>query len=264
MKLAAISTIGESVGEKSDELILEELRTIDRDEIEDPLLYDLILANRLTMAEEWEAVWEALTPILEEAIESDIPYILGMQALGKLGRVEEARELAERRRASDPRDRVWIKGLVDALGEEGGDVSGALDLFRDLAGTSEADARDYNNAAWYAAAAGEAGEEALEWARAAVKMSGGAEPGFINTLSVLHAETGYLREALQLTWQAMNLEGKMEPGAADWLVIGMIAEGLGETDAARDAYRKTIERFEGTETYMTTAAYARRRLDRID
>jgi tetratricopeptide (TPR) repeat protein len=145
------------------------------------------------------------------------------------GRRVLAQALADPAQASDP-----------GLGRLAADVAyltqrpaDADALVRELAERHPTDAAILNLAAWHGVVRDQIDDRVRGWARQAAEL--GRRRAILNTLAVVEALSGNLREAIDAMNEGM---GRDELNAGDWLVLGAIAERLELWQEAAGHYRR--------------------------
>jgi tetratricopeptide (TPR) repeat protein len=98
-----------------------------------------------------------------------------------------------------------------------------------------------NNFAWTALVAGQLDEEALSAIQRASDLSANGQPAVLHTLAAIYTTQGNLPGAREVLLKGIDIRGDDEPDADDWYVLGLLAEGYGELDSARAAYRRVEE-----------------------
>ena len=86
---------------------------------------------------------------------------------------------------------------------------------------------------------GLANNHTYECAQRASQLTNGKNPDVLNTYAAVSAATGRPAEARKLLLEPLAAGGDAPLRASDWLVLGLIAEQYGLTDAARSAFDKT-------------------------
>lgn len=146
------------------------------------------------------------------------------------------------------------------MAEHRGDVAAATAAYKQLIATEFAAPMDYNNLAWEGLFTGEPLDTLLDWARRAVDQTRSADPGLLNTLATLYAEGGSTRQALELVWRSMEIDGGDDPRPEDHYVIGRMAEAYQLNDIARESYAKVPEPRSIENRATSVKALAERRL----
>jgi len=157
----------------------------------------------------------------------------------------------------------WGLRLLAGVAERRGDVAAAIDAYKQLIATEFAAPMDYNNLAWEGLFTGEPHETLLDWARRAVDQTRSADPGILNTLATLYAEGGSTRQALELVWRSMEIDGGDDPRPEDHYVIGRMAEAYQLNDIARESYSKVPEPRAIENRATSVKALAERRLKNL-
>lgn len=196
---------------------------------------DLAIARgyeRLGKSSEVIPVAEAL---LASRPDSAAAFELLHRALVSQRSFAAAEKRAHERLRTVPRDVSALRALAD-VAEAGGDYERAIGYLRQLIDAGKAEARDYSSAAWlHLFTAGS--EQAVENALRAVSITGQKDEFALMTQAAVFAEVGKLREAREAILTAMDLGGREQPDAADWYVLGRLAEGIDEKATAVAAYK---------------------------
>jgi tetratricopeptide (TPR) repeat protein len=188
-----------------------------------------------------------------------MPAMARVDALGKLGRFDEADHAIDALRAARPDD-AGVAHAWAGVAIRRADFAEGVRRYDTLLQRPDATPGDRNNAAWLRLFTGTDLQAALELARkAAGPDRGSADAPALNTLAVIEAELGELGAAKLDGWQAMVTGGRDTPNAADWYLHGRIAEQLGLRDDAIAAYRRVPP----GDAPHTSHTLARRRLARL-
>ena len=94
-----------------------------------------------------------------------------------------------------------------------------------------------NRMAWAAVVSGHVNQQVLDDALTAVKRTNEENAACLQTLAAVYAELGKTSEALENLRRAVELRGERTE-AADWYVLGCIAEHYGLGEVAAELYRK--------------------------
>jgi tetratricopeptide (TPR) repeat protein/transglutaminase-like putative cysteine protease len=127
---------------------------------------------------------------------------------------------------------------------------------------SRLSAIELNNLAWddlFRQPTGTPPPLALERSRKSVAL--GSAPGdraSLHTLATIYATVGRYDEALSVLNKALSRNAGHEPTRDDWYVVGLIADGYGFHDAAREAWQKVtppdVTSYSKTDTYVLAQA----------
>jgi peroxiredoxin len=127
------------------------------------------------------------------------------------GEIEDANHFVRRHREWFIGDREFPK-LAVWLGDEmikKGEVRAGLDWFADALAIDPNHALALNNLAWQLAAHPMAsvrnGRDAVRYAERAVKVTGGNDPTFLDTLAAAYAEAGRFEDAVRTAGRALSL-----------------------------------------------------------
>ncbi|BDU77694.1 DUF3857 domain-containing protein [Mesoterricola sediminis] len=93
-----------------------------------------------------------------------------------------------------------------------------------------------NSLAWLHAVEGRVTEKTVELARRMIRMDTGDSASRLHTLATVLADRGYAAEAMQILHRCIQARGAGRPDSNEWFVVGLIAEALGEPEAARRCY----------------------------
>jgi len=192
------------------------------------------------LLEEYEGALSVFERLSAEYPDSALAFGGVEDSLRKLGRDEQAASLARERLERLPNDRMALITLeMTALNR--GDFEGVREAARQLDRAGLTDVMLLNNFAWSALAAGQLDEEALSAIQRASDLSTNGEPAVLHTLAAIYATQGNLPGAREVLVKGIEIRGAEEAESADWYVLGLLAEGYGELDSARAAYRRVEE-----------------------
>jgi tetratricopeptide (TPR) repeat protein len=206
--------------------------------------------------------WDALLRVLPELAQGDgAAQTFGLQAIAlvRLGRRAELDRAVAARLAAAPDDVEPIRWLRRAA-SAAGDAEGVLRDGGRLLATGRAEPDDWNEVAWAALFRDPPAPDALEHARKAVMLTQERSAAVLHTLAMVHAARGEESEALQVLVKSIRARSGREPEAADWLVVGRIAEHYGLADEAVAAYRRVTPRKGDT---LGSHLLAERRLEKL-
>jgi tetratricopeptide (TPR) repeat protein len=129
-------------------------------------------------------------------------------ALLKEGDLDEAMAHLQKAAEIDPKLGGTLSGLGDILVQKGR-VKQAIECYQGALRAQPADARVLNNLAWMLATCSDAtlrdGTRALDLARQAERVSGGADPSILGTVAAAYAEAGRLTQAVETAQRALAL-----------------------------------------------------------
>jgi hypothetical protein len=179
---------------------------------------------------------ETLRAFARRFPQSPIPTRLLISELAEQGRTDEARQalgeaLADPKRAADPDWRRLQIRLAYFLQQP----AEADAVVRALVQDPKATASHLNDAAWHFVVRGKIDAQTLDWARRAADLSR-RNRAILNTLAVVEALSGNLRQAIDALDESSAIAGELEE--ADWLVLGAIAEALELWPEAAGYYRR--------------------------
>jgi len=214
-------------------------------------------------AERWEPLVRVADDLLAADPDSRSALTRKLQALQRLGRTADVERLLAEALAASPDDPVLLS-LVASERLASGDLPGASRTYRQLIEGGKATPGDYNNAAWLLLWNEPVGETAIDWARRAVEGTSRRQYASLNTLAAVLAAAGRPAEAREVFLQALDAKETEQPGGADWVVQGMIAEKYGLLEAARAAYGRVVDGPEDDRDDPTRpSVYAKLRLARL-
>ncbi|HEX8616093.1 MAG TPA: DUF3857 domain-containing protein [Thermoanaerobaculia bacterium] len=186
--------------------------------------------------ERWEDVLATAERLSARFPDSGAAFQHVTFALGKLKRDDEIVKRGLARLATFPGDLDALR----VLGEQALNRGAYADAARYFAGTLERTSAvpgDYNQHAWTAIFAKEDLAKAIDEARHAAERAPDSY-AIANTLAVLYAENGNSTEAREALLASVEKHDADTLEAADWYVVGRIAENYGIADAAIEAYQK--------------------------
>ncbi len=192
-------------------------------------------ASAADVASALEALYRAVGPALESARENQIPPLRIVD--GVLLQSEIAVE-------GDATAGFRLRVSGEQLNESTWHVvieQGQARLVPPGTRASTVRTTDLNNLAWAAVAAGNVNQQALDDALLAVKRTKQGNAACLHTLATVYAEMGKTSEALDTLRRAVEVRGERIE-AADWYVLGRIAEQYGLNEVAAGLYRKVPAR----------------------
>ncbi len=208
---------------------------------------DQALLTSYISLERWPEMLATAERLVERFPDSGAAFRHIYFALSKLNRDAEVPKRALARLEKYPGDMAALQVLGEHALEHG-NYEDAARYFAGVLDRTSATPGDYNQHAWTAIFAKENLEKAIEEARHAVTKAPESY-AILNTLAVLYAEHGQSTEAREALLQSVEKHDDDEIEAADWYVVGRIAENYGINDAAIEAYQnieKPKERVSGT------------------
>ncbi|MGO9767178.1 MAG: DUF3857 domain-containing protein [Myxococcaceae bacterium] len=200
---------------------------------------DWLLAAHFAQRSKWQTSLEAAEHLASLEPSSSAAFTLRTAALIRLGRAPEAENLANSRLVDLPADEIAPRTLV-AVEYSKGDVAGARKLAEARRAGGRATVLDYNQLAWDGLVLGLANDDIYECAQRASQLTNGKNSAVLNTYAAVSAATGRPAEARKLLLETLAAGGDAPLRASDWLVLGLIAEQYGLTDAAKSAFDKTV------------------------
>ncbi len=210
-------------------------------------LCDAALSMAYFQAEDWgglerhAAAWQAREPA------SAFPSPIRLAALVELKRFDDA-DTAATALSKDPNDREVLAARAQ-IASERRTVDEAIRRYDTLVKVASAKPIDKNNYAWLLMVEHKDLTAAVELARAALRDAKDS-PQVLNTLSVIEAELGELKAAMDDTIRAIDARRGTMPTDGDWYAVGRVYEQLGLREDAITAYR----RITGVGTHFQSAA----------
>jgi tetratricopeptide (TPR) repeat protein len=162
-----------------------------------------------------------------------------VETLGRLGRWGEAQQLLQEHLKQQPQNDQLLRSLL-YVEMNRGDWDAAAQAVEDLERLGKAGPPDRNNLAWTALVAGSVNATARAVIERAAEDTHQRAPAILNTQAAIYAASGDPDQARRVFLQAMKYGAGAEPRQADWYVAGLIAEGYGLVDEAREAYRRAL------------------------
>lgn len=188
---------------------------------------------------------------------SDTAFRLQNEALVRLGRLADSEKLAKERLAGNADDVVALQALVTTrLARE--DYSGVQTASMEIIQKGRASDVDYNNLAWNGLFT-KITDQTVEWAQKGAGQPGSRHSSGLHTLAAVYADLGRSVQARDALLESLRVKGAETPESYDWYVLGRIAENYGETETAREDYKK-VEKPEVGESGGSTYRLAQKRL----
>jgi tetratricopeptide (TPR) repeat protein len=182
-----------------------------------------------------------------------------VEALTRLRRWDELKNLAERRLAEkpdDPTPRLVLSEVAFATG----DLAKGHQILSTFADAGDPNVAVLNQLAWTALFRGPTDERALEWGRRAATLSHYQSAPTLHTLATLYAEQGQTAEAYKVILQSLAARGEAAPTPDDWYVFGRLAEQYGLPEVARGLYRRALPKTSADVAPLSTRNLAEARL----
>jgi predicted Zn-dependent protease len=178
------------------------------------------------------------------------------------GRWQDAEQASRTWVAQRPGDAGAKQALVRALNGQGR-YADALELLAPEVRAGTADAAQLNNYAWQALRAGTVDDFAVKAAENSSAQRQRRDYSSSHTLACLYADQGRVGEARRVLLQLLDDQPMVDPLDGEiWLIRGLIAESLGETEAATRSYRQ-IEKPESSSA-DSVFAIAETRIARLE
>lgn len=200
---------------------------------------DQALAAAYRAAEKWSDVVVVADRLSEKYPTSASAFELGIAALMKNGRADEAGKRGLARLERLPGDRAALRTLGE-VAFRAGDYSRAFEYYGKALEDPGAQALDYNQHAWIAIFAGGDLNKAIEESRQSIALAPSSSAS-LHTLATLYAEIGKSSEARDALLKSLDAGDQEEPESHDWYVLGRIAENYGIRDEAIEAYRRVTK-----------------------
>lgn len=218
-----------------------------------------VLAVAYAQRERWaDAAVELDAVQALDADEAAFWIVTYAAALSRCGRIEDAERLVDGLLAAHP-DRPSALFARYQIALDRGDAAGAAQRLEALVHSPRITPFELNNAAWFQLGAGGDPAGALDLAQKAVQGVARSHAAQ-NTLAAVRAEIGDLERAAQDNRSALALAPSEQPEAADWYVVGRIAEQLGQRGDAIAIYGRIAR--PGADPF-SAEAYAHRRLEAL-
>jgi len=238
--------------------ILEE-RVSQAEETEDQLTLKVGLLDGYRALRRHHDMLRLSRELLEETT-SPLAFISAIDALIALDQTGEALRMIRQRLADKPDD-------IAALRSQARMAANRLDFdlhfstCRRLEEIEEATGSTYNQWAWLHLFREPLAKEALGLAERAAQLTDYKEWDALHTLASVYASAGLPEAAYKTIIHGISLKADQQPSAADWYVLGRIAEEYGFRDDARAYYSRV-----GTpdpDGGPTTALLTQGRLDHL-
>lgn len=188
---------------------------------------------------------------LQQALpKSKIARDLVFEALWQLERYDDYAKRIERQlKTSDSAGIPALKYSLARARTAQRKFGDARRLYREIIDSGKANADVYNNNAWFGLFLGTTPED-IEWAEKALELE--RSEWKLHSLACLYADAGRLDDARRTLEQLLGQREGQRPIPVDWFIYGRMAEELGLTAVARQAYAKV----EKPERAWPTSTYA--------
>lgn len=213
-------------------------------------------------AERWETMERAAGRLQGAHPDSDFAFVTRVDALGRLGRFDDARAMVTARLEKFPDDPAALSADV-MVAFRAADHEGAMKRMRGMIDDGLAGPGDYNNLAWLEIVEDEVTDDTLRLAQQAAAMENYANPSTLHTLASVYAELGRPGEARDVLLEVLSSRGKPELEGVDLYILGRIAEDYGVPAAARSFYDRVEPPEEGEPAASATRVLADRRLQAL-
>ena len=191
--------------------------------------------------------------------DSLVAFRMRTSALAELGSAAQLRLLASQRLRAHPNDRDARAQFGYAMMVAGDFAGYERELLRQLE-DGHGNSNQYNQIAWLSLFLRTANADDVAHARKAVELSHRRNRPLLNTLAAVLADTGKVAEARDVLVESLRVAGRDEPLAADFYVLGRIAEQVGLRAEAIAFYQKEPAPPAGIAPGMSAHVLAQRRL----
>jgi tetratricopeptide (TPR) repeat protein len=214
---------------------------------------DLALLQVAARQKNWSLLETQARKVLEVSPDSMGALSRLTLALTMQQRGAEAVALLDKQLQKRPSDRA-LRELAISLAVARKDTPGVYAAAREYESVGGERPSAYNSISWYLHVVGEGGEKTVRFARLAVPPRENPNPSAMHTLAAVLAREGQVQEALEvLNKRLERVPGRAADGA-DWYVLGLVAEAVGEKDVARELYKR-VEDEPDEELPWTTCYY---------
>lgn len=196
----------------------------------------LALANAYSIQDNFPALLEVSSALLQQVPESRRAYLSNIEALIGLKRYDDAMALADARLKlleNDP-DALRSKSNIEVAR---GNYAASRTWLDKLDQSGHQDAELLNEIAWIALYTGHVDQKDIETGIKATQLAKD-NPHILHTLACDYAEVGKTTEARDLLLRSMDDLNLDAPNDDYWYAFGRIAEQYGERDIAIADYRK--------------------------
>jgi tetratricopeptide (TPR) repeat protein len=200
---------------------------------EDKARVDLLLARGYAEQELWSDLVPVAQRLLAAYPESLRAYEFVATAYASTKRLDEWQKLLAVRMAKHPDELAYTRSATQ-LARYRGDYTTSRKLLKALIDNGKASGSDLNSYAWDELFLGpEVSKDSIEAAERGTQLSKNSGFGVMHTLACLYARAGKPTQARDILLKAMDAASMEVPDSSVWLAYGMIAESVGEPDAAR-------------------------------
>jgi hypothetical protein len=225
-------------------------------------LFRFALITAADMMGDTDTVVRLARELLVDYPGSETLFPMLSDGLITLGRVDEAREVAEKALVQGVNRRSALRALA-RVAEEEGKLDEADGWLERILESTDALPMDYTHRAWLAIFRNAADESALAWTHRAIEDYIVPMPDDLHTLAALYAERDMPAEAYQVLLQAIDASMSDQPQGIDWYVLGRMAESLGFLDNAATYYQRVDRPKEGDSDALSAYALSQRRLSAL-
>lgn len=138
----------------------------------------------------------------------------------------------------------------------------AVQIYEELLGRRPDDVGVLNQLVWAHLCGRTLTPEHADRATVAV-MGNPGRTSLVHTAACVYADLGMISEARELVQRLTQVREAQEPEADDWFVLGLIAERLGEHEAAGFAYERAASPTDKRVNPSSPASLARRRFEEL-
>jgi hypothetical protein len=228
-----------AVPNEARKVLLEERERAGSEEERDA--FDLAHAQCLLKLKRWSALEPLLATLSQRYPDSRGVHELRLESYLEQAKWTEARALIDARQSRHPDEFALMRERVSIEERSGNRAPGWDQSHRKLLAHGKATRQDFNLYAWALLVKGGPADSALAMARRACEPESQAGPAALHTLALANAHAGRLQDANRALQQQMRAAGTRSLGSPEWLVVGRIAESLGESAVARTAYGRVEE-----------------------
>jgi len=239
MKLAAAALLCETQPTAEEGTRVLEATKADIKDDAEKLNVQLALLDGYGIIGKYDKTEEITTELAKGHPDSRRVFLARVYALRVLGKGADADKLAKNWQATQPDDLTAARTLLyNAAYRE--DYPLAYELAKKVLNSSQADASDYNNAAWYGLFTGKTGDLDEASGSKSLQMVQNSA-GVLHTIGCVYAAEGKTKDAREVLLQTMEILNLEEPDSNYWYGFGRIAEQYGETASALEDYGKVTK-----------------------
>jgi Tfp pilus assembly protein PilF len=256
IRRAALALVSSKQLKHDDFAALQHVR--DASAAEEKSRIDLLLARGYRDQE----LWAELVPVAERltAAYPDSLSAFQLAAVGYAGtrRLDDWQKLLDTRLAKHSDELDYMRSAAQ-LARYRGDFTASRRFLKTLIDSGKATASDLNSYAWDDLFVGtEINQDSIEAAERGNQLGKNSSFDVMHTLACLYARAGKPTQARDILLKAMDAANLDEPNSSVWLAYGVIAESVGEADAARQMFAR-VEKMK-TEVPSSNYELAQQRL----